>query len=253
MKVIAFPTILLAACLANAQAYANATPQSPTPNCSAVQTSSLSLPVQALTGAEQPAQPLRMATGTRFTFASVDEVIVEGEHRVHDMTSELTITRMSKNFIRYNTHVTHSSRGDSDTPPDEEGRDYYIPDPNQPDPHMKDWLHNAEFQDIDVDTAIFKGRLSIVHHQYRDGETWIARDPVELDFQLAHGSRVKVRAMYHKFATQWTKTIAHYEEGFELQDFRDVALWRHMWGCNYESTARLVGVQQPITAKSRSR
>lgn len=208
--------------------------------------------IQALTAVEQPAQPLRMARGTRFTFASQEEIIVDGEHRNYDMTSELTITGISKNFIRYDSRVTHSSQGDSDTPPDEENRRYFIADPAKPDKYEQEWLRNAEFQSIDVDTAIFRGRLSIVHHRYPEEETWIAKDPIELDLQLGDGSRVKVRAIYHKVTMRWTETITHYEEGFKLQDFLDVVLWQHMWGCNYESTVRLVGVEQPAAAQPQS-
>lgn len=201
-------------------------------------------------------QTLRITKGTKFTQEMVTETAMGGVSTKSDMTTEITVTEVSKTTIKYDEHMTgKGSAGGTeyDMPPtDTKDQEYTLPQASAP-AETKPGETPAEATDMDVDTSVFKGKVSVLHAKTDSAESWASPKPFIADIKLGNGKTVHVHVTYAKSVSdsKGTKTTA---EILSLADFPIVSLWMNtksdMGGSGTVGTTEVLqDIQHPAPSK----
>jgi len=138
--------------------------------------------------------------------------------------TQFTITRLAGNTVTFDEHdtattVSGSGSKPNASPADQKGKTFTI------EPFHK--LANADApMTIDVNSPVFRGKVKVLHNQTaKNGETWKSVDPIDAEFTLGDGSKLKTKAIYIKNNIRNQNGHLYTIELFVLAPFPMIDIW----------------------------
>jgi hypothetical protein len=175
------------------------------------------------------AQDVLIVKGKQFVTVMTSKVELGGTSTNSTMTFETTITGISDTSITYDQHVTGKGSAGAvtyDLPPQDQKNQSFVRTPKAATPPSTGDGSNPEETELEVNTAVFKGKIRVIHSKTESIEIWSSKEPFEALISLSGDKTIKLKCNYVRTSnTKGNKTDA---EVLTLDDFAIVSVFMHV-------------------------